>query len=148
MRLLLLPLLTMSLVAQTPAPEAAKPEAPKPESAAPAPAPKAAPAKPATPAQPKVDKILARVDGKVIRESDLDAYIAIAYNEQQRMQIAMIEGARRSRISSSRRASSPPRPGARSWTRRNYSASGARCPRWNCWCAPCSSGTARSSRAS
>jgi parvulin-like peptidyl-prolyl isomerase len=95
MRLLLLPLLTMSLVAQTPAPEAAKPEAPKPESAAPAPAPKAAPAKPATPAQPKVDKILARVDGKVIRESDLDAYIAIAYNEQQRMQIAMIEGARK-----------------------------------------------------
>lgn len=97
MRFLLLPLLTMSLVAQTPAPEAAKTEVAKPapvspESAAPA---QPVPAKPAVPAQPKVDKIIARIDGKAIRESDLDAYIAIAYNEQQRMQIAMIEGARK-----------------------------------------------------
>jgi len=114
MRLLLLPLLTLTLAAsaqtaQTPqAP--AKPAQPAPAQAAPAPAvsaeatpaaapeaevpePVQAPAK-AVAAKPKEDKVLARINGQVIRESDFDMYVGLAYNDQQRMQIAMVQGAR------------------------------------------------------
>jgi peptidyl-prolyl cis-trans isomerase C len=76
MRLALLPLLTLSLSAQTPA------EAPKP-----APAPVKA-------EQPRENKVLASINGKVYRDSDLDAYIATAYNDQQRAQISVVAGAR------------------------------------------------------
>jgi len=106
MRFLLLPLLTLTLAAQSPAPEASKPAAPTipvespvtavPEEAAPkaevtqAPAP-AIPA----PAKPKEDQVLARIDGKLVRESEFELYLTVAYNDQQRMQIGMIEGARK-----------------------------------------------------
>lgn len=90
MRLLLLPLLTLSLAAQTPQ------EAPKTEAK---PAPVAAPEAPKAERQeapkPKENAVLACINGKVYRDSDLDAYIAAAYNDQQRMQIAMVEGARK-----------------------------------------------------
>lgn len=120
MRLFLLPLLTLTLAAsaqtaQTPqASEApAKPvqatpaqAAPAPEQAAPAeavvapeaeaPAPAEPARKPGKPvaAKPKEDKVLARINGQVIRESDFDMYVGLAYNDQQRMQIAMVQGAR------------------------------------------------------
>jgi peptidyl-prolyl cis-trans isomerase C len=98
MRLFLLPLLTLTLAAQTPAPDSPEGRIPvespiqaqegRPE------ARPAAPAKPAAPATPKEDKILARIDGQMVRDSDVDFYIRTAYNEQQQMQIAMIQGAR------------------------------------------------------
>jgi peptidyl-prolyl cis-trans isomerase C len=98
----LLPLITLTLAPQPP--EAAKPvalvpvESPVqavPDEAKPAPKVDEPLPAPAAPAKPKEDKILARIDGKVIRESEFELYLGVAYNEQQRMQIAMIEGARK-----------------------------------------------------
>lgn len=78
LRTLLLPLLTLSLVAQAPAP---------------APTTTAAPAV----AEPEVkrteDKPIAHIDGKPVMESDFLMFLDLAYNPQQRMQIAMAEGA-------------------------------------------------------
>jgi len=102
MRFLLLPLLTLTLAAQTPAPDAPKPPTVPTESpvtavpATPAPAAEEAPAPmPPVPAKPKEDQVLARIDGKLVRDSEFELYLTVAYNEQQRMQIGMIEGARK-----------------------------------------------------
>lgn len=80
LRTLLLPLLTLSLAAQAPAPTA-------PTTAAPA------------ASEPEVkrteDKAIARIDGKPVMESDFLMFLDLAYNPQQRMQIAMAEGAMR-----------------------------------------------------
>lgn len=80
LRTLLLPLLTLSLAAQAPAPTA-------PTTAAPA------------AGEPEVkrteDKAIARIDGKPVMESDFLMFLDLAYNPQQRMQIAMAEGAMR-----------------------------------------------------
>lgn len=103
-----IPFIALGLVAQTPAPEV-KPAAPAAAAApAPAPAPKQAPAaaapaskpapatapsavaKPAAPAAaepPKVDKLLAKVDGVEIRESDMDTmYESLAPQQRASMQ--------------------------------------------------------------
>jgi len=101
----LLSLLALGLASQTPAPApkaepkpaaapapAAKPAAPAPVQAAPAPAPapkvEAKPAAaPAAPAAPKEDKIIGRVDGVAIRESEMDVMFA-NLNPQQKQQVA------------------------------------------------------------
>jgi peptidyl-prolyl cis-trans isomerase C len=74
--LLLLPLLTLTLAAQTPAPKPAVKPAPK-------------------PAAPEVrkDTVLARINGKPVMESEFLMFLDMAYNPQQRMQIGMAEGA-------------------------------------------------------
>jgi parvulin-like peptidyl-prolyl isomerase len=65
------------LVAQTPAPEAKKPlPAARPE------APKAE------------DKALATIGGEVVRESDLELFLSMVLNPQQRMQVGMVQGAK------------------------------------------------------
>lgn len=74
-RFALLPALTLSLVAQTPAP------APKKAAAAPKPA-------------PKEDKVLAQLGNQIIRQSDFDAFLMLTTNEQQRAQISMVAGAK------------------------------------------------------
>jgi len=77
--LLLLPVLTLALAAQTPT--------------APKPAAKPA-AKPAVkPMAPPRDTILARINGKPVFESEFMTFLDMAYNPQQRMQIGMVEGA-------------------------------------------------------
>lgn len=80
LRSLLLPLMTFTLVAQTPAP----PPAPKPikKTAAPVVKPEV-----------RKDKVLARINGKPVMESDFLMFLDMAYNPQQRMQIGMVEGA-------------------------------------------------------
>lgn len=83
----LLPLLTLSLSAQTPAPDAQKPEAPK--TAAPAPGPA-----PAQPVKPAVDKTIAVIDHRVYRNSDFEKFLDMAMNPQQRAQMAMYPPAR------------------------------------------------------
>jgi peptidyl-prolyl cis-trans isomerase C len=77
LRSLLLPLLTLTLAAQTPAP---------------APTPKPA-AKPATKPQVRKDTVLAVIGGKPVMESEFLMYLDMAYNPQQRMQIGLAEGA-------------------------------------------------------
>ncbi len=83
--LLLLPLLTLTLAAQTPVPTQAPKPAAKP----------AIPAKSATPAKPEVrkDTVLARINGKPVMESEFLMFLEMAYNPQQRMQMGMAEGA-------------------------------------------------------
>ena len=95
--LLLLPLVTLTLAAQTPAPlqapkPAAKPAAPAKPGATAKPA---APVKPAATAKPEVrkDVVLARINGKPVMESEFLMFLEMAYNPQQRMQMGMAEGA-------------------------------------------------------
>lgn len=76
----LIALSTAVLVAQAPAPEA------KATPSATAPAPAAA-------AVPKEDKILARIGGRPVRESDFQLFLSLALNPQQRMQVGIVEGA-------------------------------------------------------
>lgn len=76
LRTLLLPLVTLTLAAQTPAPKPVKKPA----------------AKPAATAAPK-DKILARINGKPVTESEFMLFLDMAYSAEQRMQIGMAEGA-------------------------------------------------------
>lgn len=83
LRSLLLPLLTLSLAAQTPAPATATP---KPAATKPA-------AKPAAKPEVRKDTVLARINGKPIMESDFLIFLDMAYNPEQRMQIAMADGA-------------------------------------------------------
>lgn len=78
LRTLLLPLLSLSLAAQAPAPTAPAP---------------AAPAAGETEVKRTEDKPIARIDGKPVMESDFLMFLDLAYNPQQRMQIAMAEGA-------------------------------------------------------
>lgn len=80
--LVLLPLVSLTLAAQTPPPPVA---APKPAAKA-----KAKPA--AKPAAPK-DVVLARINGRPVMESEFMMFLELAYNSQQRMQMAMTEGA-------------------------------------------------------
>jgi peptidyl-prolyl cis-trans isomerase C len=112
LRSLILSTASLFLVAQTPAPGVPKPaEAPKPapapkpaEAPKPAPAPKPAEApKPAPapkapeapkPAAPKEDKVLATLGKEVIRESDFERFLDLSMDEQQRMQMQYIPGAR------------------------------------------------------
>jgi parvulin-like peptidyl-prolyl isomerase len=99
----LLPLMALTLVAQTPAPApAAKPaEAPKAVAAAkPAQAPAAAPVPAAAPkpaeapkAAPAEDKILARVGDKLLRQSDFEAALENAAPKE-RQQISLVQGAK------------------------------------------------------
>jgi peptidyl-prolyl cis-trans isomerase C len=77
-RSLLLPLLSLSLAAQTTTPPPPKPVK-KP----------AAAAKPAV----KKDTVLATINGKPVMESEFLLFLDMAYNPQQRMQIGMVEGA-------------------------------------------------------
>ena len=77
--LALLPLLTLTLAAQTPAPAAKAPAAPAAKKAA----------KPAA----QKDTVLATIDGKPVLESEFLMFLDMAYNPQQRMQIGMVEGA-------------------------------------------------------
>ena len=83
--LVLLPLMTLTLAAQTPAPT---PATPKPTAAKPA-------VVPAVPAKPEVkkDPILARINGKPVLESEFLMFLDMAYNPQQRMQMGMVDGA-------------------------------------------------------
>lgn len=76
LRSLILPLMTLTLVAQAPAPK-----------------PSAKPAVPVAKPQAKKDKILAGIDGKPVMESDFMMYLNVTYNPQQRMQIGMTDGA-------------------------------------------------------
>ena len=85
--LLLLPMLTLALAAQTPAPAPAA-AAPAQAPAAPKPAAKAA-AKP----EARKDTVLARIGGKPVMESDFLLFLDMAYNPQQRMQMGMVDGA-------------------------------------------------------
>ena len=87
-RSLLFPLMTLTLAAQTPAP------APEPATAPATAAPKPV-VKPATPAKPEApkDKVLARINGKPVLESEFLMFLEMAYNPQQRMQMGMVEGA-------------------------------------------------------
>lgn len=78
LRTLLLPLLTLSLAAQAPAPTTPAP---------------AAPAAGEAEVKRTEDKPIARIDGKPVMESDFLMFLDLAYNPQQRMQIAMAEGA-------------------------------------------------------
>ncbi len=80
LRTLLLPLLSLSLAAQTPAPSTPA-------------APAATPAAGEPAVQRTEDRVLARIDGKPIMESDFLIFLDMAYNPQQRMQIGMAEGA-------------------------------------------------------
>jgi len=74
---LLLPLITLTLAAQTPPKPAAKPAA-----------------KPVVkPMAPPRDTVLARINGKPVFESEFMIFLDMAYNPQQRMQIGMVEGA-------------------------------------------------------
>jgi peptidyl-prolyl cis-trans isomerase C len=71
---------TLVLAAQTPVPEA-----PKAAKAAPAPRPATA---------PKADPVLATIGKEVIRESDFELFLDTTMNDQQRMQLQFVEGAR------------------------------------------------------
>jgi peptidyl-prolyl cis-trans isomerase C len=115
LRSMILATATLVLAAQTPAPEPAKPETtaaapavetPKPAEAAPAPAPaaEAAPepakaakatkaAKAAKPAKP-ADPVLAVIGKESVRQSDFELFLDTALNQQQRMQVQFVEGAR------------------------------------------------------
>jgi len=70
---------TLVLAAQTPAP---------------APAPAAAKAAPAPRPAPKADPVLATIGKDVIRESDFELFLDTTMNDQQRMQLQFVEGAR------------------------------------------------------
>jgi peptidyl-prolyl cis-trans isomerase C len=80
--LLLLPLISLTLAAQTPPPP--------PAAAKPAVKAKAKPT--AKPAAPK-DAVIARIGGKPILESEFMMFLEMAYNPQQRMQMGMVDGA-------------------------------------------------------
>jgi len=67
---------TAFLAAQSPAPENPKPAAPKLE------APK------------REDKVLGRIGDRVFRESDFELFLSMALNQQQRMQVEMVQGAK------------------------------------------------------
>jgi len=82
LRSLLLATATLAMAAQTPAPEAPKTAAVKA-----APAPKAAP-------RPKADPVLATIGKEVIRQSDFDMFIDVTMNDQQKMQMQFVDGAR------------------------------------------------------
>jgi len=86
LRSVILTTATLVLAAQTPAPEAPKA----------APATKTAKAAPAAPAKaaPKADPVLATIGKEVIRESDFELFLNTTMNDQQRMQMQFIEGAR------------------------------------------------------
>jgi parvulin-like peptidyl-prolyl isomerase len=88
--LVFLPLLTLTLAAQTPAPVPAAPVPATPKSAT-----KPVAAKTAAPAKPEVhkDTVLARINGKPVMESEFLIFLDMAYNPQQRMQIGMVDGA-------------------------------------------------------
>lgn len=60
---------------------------------APAPQP-AAPAAPAKPEAPREDKVLAVVNGEVIKQSDFDLFLNLSVPEQQRAQVLMMPGAK------------------------------------------------------
>jgi len=64
------------LAAQTPAPEAKKPAVSAPK------------------ATEKEDKVLARIAGRPVRESDFELFLSLALNPQQRMQVGMVQGAK------------------------------------------------------
>jgi peptidyl-prolyl cis-trans isomerase C len=101
---------TLVLAAQTPAPEAAKPEAPAAAAAATAVAPAAEAPKPAAEAAPEAtpaeaapepakgakpaDPVLATIGKEVVRQSDFELFLETALNQQQRMQVQFVEGAR------------------------------------------------------
>lgn len=103
-RSLMLSAAALALVAQTPTPETPKPAEAKPAAVAPATpaatpltpsAPKPMPApKPAPAPEPKIDKVLATVGTEVIRESDFELFLNISMNDQQRMQMQFMPGAR------------------------------------------------------
>jgi parvulin-like peptidyl-prolyl isomerase len=111
-RSLILTAATLALAAQTPAPEAPKPAAteaaPAPAATEAAPAPAAAEAAPAAaeaeapakaakaakPAKPAPDPVLARIGNEVIHKADFDLFLDTTLNDQQRIQMQFVEGAR------------------------------------------------------
>ena len=94
--LLFLPLTTLLLVAQdtaTPAQPAAPPKPVAPKPAAPKPAAPKPGAKAAVKSAAPKDTVLARINGKPVLESEFMTFLDMAYGPQQRMQLAMTEGA-------------------------------------------------------
>jgi len=69
------------LVAQAPAPEAPKP-------------PAAATPAPQVEAPKKEDKVLGRIGDRTFRESDFELFLSMALNQQQRMQVEIVQGAK------------------------------------------------------
>jgi hypothetical protein len=90
LRSLILSAVALTLAAQAPTPVA--PKAPK--SAVASAKKPAAPAAPKAAATPKEDKILATIGKEVVRESDFDLFLNISMNDQQRMQMQLMPGAK------------------------------------------------------
>jgi peptidyl-prolyl cis-trans isomerase C len=67
---------TVILAAQTPAPKPAVPATPRLEAPA------------------REDKILGRIGNRVYRESDFELFLSLALNQQQRMQVEIVQGAK------------------------------------------------------
>ena len=86
LRSVILTTATLVLAAQTPAPEAAAPAA-KTAKAAPKGAAKTAP-------KAAADTVLATIGKEVIRESDFELFLNTTLNDQQRMQLQFIDGAK------------------------------------------------------
>lgn len=70
---------TAILAAQAPAPETPKP---------------AAPAAPKVEAPKKEDKVLGRIGDRIFKESDFELFLSMALNQQQRMQVEIVQGAK------------------------------------------------------
>jgi peptidyl-prolyl cis-trans isomerase C len=95
-RSLILSTATLVLAAQTPAPDAPKP-APAAAAATPAAPDAAAPAKKgakAVKAAPAPDPVLAKVGTEMVRKSDFDLFLDTTLNDQQKIQMQFVEGAR------------------------------------------------------
>ena len=86
LRSVILTTATLVLAAQTPAPEATAPAA-KTAKAAPKAAPKTAP-------KAAADPVLATIGKEAIRESDFELFLNTTLNDQQRMQLQFIDGAK------------------------------------------------------
>lgn len=79
LRTTLLALSSLLVVAQTPAPEAAKTLPPTP---------------PKAEAPAKEDKVLGSIGDRTFRESDFELFLSLALNQQQRMQVELVQGAK------------------------------------------------------
>jgi len=75
----LLAFTTVILAAQAPAPEAPKP---------------ATPVAPKLEAPKREDKVLGRIGDRVFKESDFELFLSMALNQQQRMQVEIVQGAK------------------------------------------------------